>query len=209
MGNKGIDVSNNQGALSWPQIKTAGYQFALIKATEGVTFKDPDFKDNWDGAWEQGMLRGAYHFAHPGTDVNQAVIEFLGYVLFHGFGQRRPDTLWLDLEVSDGLPAPAVAAWARAFVNSVDWITGASCGVYTYPAFAAAGNCEGLGARPLWIAGPGDPAAPVPAPWRQWTLWQQGTADGGRLGDLDTADTGDLAGLWAALGGGKLVRAPG
>lgn len=205
---KGLDDSQYQGVIDWAQVKADGYQFTVIKATEGVSIRNPDFTAQWAGAWDAGLLRGAYHFGHPSTNVYEAVVNFLGYVLWRGSGQRRPDTLWLDLEDNDGLPPAAVAAWAREFVSLAGWLTGASCGVYTYPAFAAAGNCAGLGDSPLWIAGPGDASAPVPAPWRTWTLWQQGAADGGRLGDLDAADTGNLPAMWAALGG-KLVRSPG
>lgn len=205
---KGIDCSAYQPVIDWPALPAQGYQFAMVKATEGVGYRNPDFTAQWAGAWDAGLLRGAYHFGHPSTPVEQAVIEFLGYVLFRGSGQRHPDCFALDLEVTDGLPPAEVAAWGRAFLNGVQWLTGASPFLYSYPAFIEAGNCAGMGSYPLWIAGPGDPAAPVPSPWRSWTLWQQGAAAGGKLGDLDVADTGDLAGLWAALGS-RIVKAPG
>jgi lysozyme len=43
---KGIDVSNNNGAIEWSEVDKAGYKFAYIKATEGTNFKDTLFVSN-------------------------------------------------------------------------------------------------------------------------------------------------------------------
>lgn len=37
-------------------------QFAFIKATEGSSFQDPLFKQNWEQANRKNMRIGAYHF---------------------------------------------------------------------------------------------------------------------------------------------------
>ena len=58
----GVDVSHHQGSIDWPRVRAAGVAFAIIKATEGVTFTDPAFAENWRSAGRAGLVRGAYHF---------------------------------------------------------------------------------------------------------------------------------------------------
>ena len=61
----GIDVSRWQGIINWAQVKADGFQFAIIKASEGGTFVDPDFASNWAAAKAAGLVRGAYCFTRP------------------------------------------------------------------------------------------------------------------------------------------------
>lgn len=59
----GIDVSHYQGDISWKAISESGkVSFAYIKATEGSTYQDPNFKTNWESAAKYGITEGAYHF---------------------------------------------------------------------------------------------------------------------------------------------------
>jgi lysozyme len=58
----GIDVSAHQGAVAWKDVADDGVAFAFVKATEGCTFTDRRFADNWGGAREAGLQVGAYHY---------------------------------------------------------------------------------------------------------------------------------------------------
>jgi len=58
----GIDVSHHQGAIDWAAVRTDHIEFAYIKATEGADWHDPRFAENWRGAGDAGLRRGAYHF---------------------------------------------------------------------------------------------------------------------------------------------------
>jgi lysozyme len=58
----GIDVSHHQGTIDWERVANDDISFAYIKATEGDDFRDPRFEQNWLGAAEAGLSRGAYHF---------------------------------------------------------------------------------------------------------------------------------------------------
>lgn len=58
----GIDVSKWQGKIDWSSVAAAGTQFAFIKATEGGDHVDARFLENWHGAKQAGVPRGAYHF---------------------------------------------------------------------------------------------------------------------------------------------------
>ncbi len=57
----GLDVSHHQGEISWGQVSDE-YQFVYIKATEGESFKDKRFLENYRQAKQNGFVVGAYHF---------------------------------------------------------------------------------------------------------------------------------------------------
>ncbi len=59
---QGIDISKWQKDIDWAKVKAAGTRFAFIKATEGGDHLDENFRENWAGAKEAGVPRGAYHF---------------------------------------------------------------------------------------------------------------------------------------------------
>ncbi|WP_034450885.1 GH25 family lysozyme [Butyrivibrio sp. AE2032] len=59
---KGVDVSCYQGDIDWSLLASQDLDFAFIKATEGSSFEDPKFRQNWQEASETGIRTGAYHF---------------------------------------------------------------------------------------------------------------------------------------------------
>jgi len=82
VGIKGIDVSHYQsdrGAIDWNSVKSSGVDFVFVKATEGVNYVDPGFKQNVSGAIAAGLHVGAYHFLRAGDAVQQAK-EFIAAV---------------------------------------------------------------------------------------------------------------------------------
>lgn len=165
----GADVSSFQGAYPWAN----GETFGFCKATEGTFYQDAYFAHNWQTMAAKGVLRGAYHFAHPGSDAKAQAAYFVAFV--HGHGLNVHDVLVLDLEVADGLSAPTVASWAVEFCTAVESATGKNVWVYTTHAFITGGYCEGLYKHPLWIA---DPAATpgvlsqAVTPFPVWTVQQ-------------------------------------
>lgn len=58
----GVDVSHYQGTIDWLVLASQDMDFAFIKATEGSSYVDECFYDNWQAAAETGLLIGAYHF---------------------------------------------------------------------------------------------------------------------------------------------------
>lgn len=192
-----MDASNVNGALDWSALKRDyRLQFAIVKATEGTGFRDPDFPASWAALKGLGLARGAYHFAHPANSPAAEAEFFLGYVRGHGL--EDADFLTLDLETDDGLQPHAVAAYASAFCAHLSRSAQRTVPVYTFPAFAEAGNCAGLGSWPLWIASwDGTPGRPViPAPWETWAVHQYSSQGV----DLDVANYPDAAAMTRALG---------
>ena len=62
---QGMDVSGHQGNVAWSTAWNNGARFAYVKATEGTTYTNPYFAQQYNGSYNVGMIRGAYHFAHP------------------------------------------------------------------------------------------------------------------------------------------------
>jgi lysozyme len=69
----GIDVSKYQGDIDWATVRRSGVEFVWIKATEGANHVDSKFQQNWAGAKQAGIARGAYHFVwwcrHPHEEI--------------------------------------------------------------------------------------------------------------------------------------------
>lgn len=76
---KGMDVSHYQGDVSWRAItENSDVKFVYIKATEGSTYTDPNFAQNWKGASSNGIAVGAYHYylqTSTGTDQANNFID--------------------------------------------------------------------------------------------------------------------------------------
>lgn len=180
---QGLDVSDYQGAYAWPVAKqrVAGLAFGTYRATQGLggpgtVSPDPQAEHNHEAIAAAGLARGAYHFLDPELDGAKQADYFLTYLGQLGLGQS--DMLWLDTETA-GPTAAATAECGQAFMAELDRLAPHNPrGVYTYISFADAGNCDGLGAYPLWLAWPGLPAPAPPPPWRTWTFWQWGQRNG-------------------------------
>jgi lysozyme len=59
---QGIDITYENGGIVWPTAAADGVDFAYIRATEGAEMHDPRFAENWAGAAQAGVRRGATHF---------------------------------------------------------------------------------------------------------------------------------------------------
>lgn len=128
-----IDVSHHQGKIDWARVATAGVRGAWIKSTEGRTWVDPRFRENTSGAWRNGIVTGAYHFAHPRT--NSPAAEAAHFLSLIGDPPARSLPVVLDLEDHcEGMTARAVQAWVRSFRAAVE-ADGWDCWLYSYVPF--------------------------------------------------------------------------
>lgn len=68
----GIDVSHWQGTIDWAAVKRAGFEFAILKATERDNYVDPTFAANRAKARAAGLVIGFYHFARATDPAREA-----------------------------------------------------------------------------------------------------------------------------------------
>jgi lysozyme len=196
---RGIDVSRWQGEFDWRTQR--GLSFGMAKATEGTGLTDPEFGHNWDAMWgyrpDHRMPRYAYHFFRAAQDPIQQAEFFVLTVRKHGL--LPGDNFVYDGEATredgtnDGLPPAVVARRGVTFLRTVNEMApGHRVLNYANPAFIRAGNCAGMGSWHLWIANYLVSKPEVPAPWTNWTHWQDGESP------IDTDRyNGDLASLLA------------
>jgi lysozyme len=178
----GIDVSSHQGNVDWQAQWNAGVRFAYVKATEGLNYISPYLGQQYNGSYQVGMIRGAYHFALPDKSSGA---EQANYFVDHA-GGWSPDgrTLpgALDIEYNPygdqcyGMAGDPMNAWIKDFVDTYHARTGRWPVIYTTTGWwnSCAGgdfssNC------PLWIAHPGSSPGALPRSWGQYTIWQHNT----------------------------------
>ncbi len=100
----GQDVSGWQGRVDWATQAAAGSRFAYVKATEGRSYRSPDFDHQYIGAGEAGLVRGGYHFARPDSGDPEEQVDFF----VNNGGGWTSDGITLpgmvDFEAYSGLP---------------------------------------------------------------------------------------------------------
>jgi lysozyme len=168
----GFDVSNYQGSIDWDSAAYySGASFAFCKATEGTTFLDPWFYNNWAWMYYEGLYRGAYHYGRPAYDP-RAQADFFVNVVQPQSGDLQ---MCLDLETTDGRSPAQVWAWTQAFIDEIYRLTGAPGIIYTGFYFwrDSVGNPSDNLNCPLWLAAwVSDPNPYVPRAWGTWSFWQ-------------------------------------
>jgi lysozyme len=177
----GIDVSHHNDEVDWSAVAASEVKFAFVKATEGSTGVDPRFDDNWKQLGETSLLRGAYHFARPGSDPEIQAAHFAATV-----GARTWSTLppALDLEVDGGLPPALVVQWTVAFVQKAEALFGQPLIIYTGGLWRRALRDPAvaeLHSRMLWTARYGTLPPLVPRTWSRWDFWQFTDGDSGNV----------------------------
>lgn len=179
---QGIDVSHYQGVVDWQQVAQAGMAFAFAKATDGITYVDPELAVNWPGMQTAGLLRGAYHFFEPNDDATAQAQHFLSTV------QLVPGDLppVLDVEITGGVSNEQIWSGVSTWLQIVEQETGRQPILYTASGFWNSHAPDlTLTRYPLWLA---DYAAQpaLPNGWTSWLFWQH-------------SQTGSVAGVTGAV----------
>lgn len=77
----GIDIFHENGdVLENIDPLTDSLTFVICKATEGITYQDPKFEDNWKLAHDKDFTVGAYHFFESDDDAAKQVANYLNTV---------------------------------------------------------------------------------------------------------------------------------
>lgn len=209
----GVDVSSYQHwtSLDWAKVKAAGQDFAFVKATEDTGYANPYFAADWAGLGAVGMARGAYHFARPNRVAGSAAAQAGYFVqvagLAHDPGALAP---MFDMEDAGGLTPTELVAWSKAWLGTVQALTGRRPIIYTYAYFwrTAMGDSQAFTAYPLFLAdyhdltGTTAPRPGMPGGWATWTFWQY--SDVGKVpgisGSVDM-DRYNGSSVWSATWG--------
>ncbi|GGV43519.1 hydrolase [Streptomyces longisporoflavus] len=188
---EGVDVSSHQGNVAWSTLWNSGVKWSYVKATEGTYYKNPYFAQQYNGSYNVGMIRGAYHFATPDTTSGATQAN---YFVDNGGGWSRDGRTLpgaLDIEWNPygaacfGKSQSAMVTWIRDFLNQYKARTGRDAVIYTATSWwkQCTGNYGGFAANnPLWIARYNTSPGELPAGWGFHTMWQY-TSTGPTVGD--------------------------
>lgn len=167
----GVDVSHYQGKIDWSKLAQQNVDFAYIKATEGSSYLDECFIDNWQEAAKTDLYVGAYHFFSFDSDgAKQAAfyIETVGNldgrlipavdVEFYGDKEKNPPAVE---DVREELKKMLAALEDYYHVKPVIYSTYTVYNKYIRGAFEE---------YPLWIRNVYYP--PMGGLGDRWTFWQ-------------------------------------
>ena len=177
----GIDVSSWQGTVNWTAHAKAGKQFAYVKATEGIRYKNPYFARQYKGAHQAGLIRGAYHFATPHSSggTKQAQVFARSGGGWSADGRTLPGVL--DIEYNPygatcyGKSQAKMVAWIRDFTTEYKRLTRRDAVIYTTTDWwrTCTGNTAAFSTtNPLWLARYGTSVGTLPGRWGWATFWQ-------------------------------------
>jgi GH25 family lysozyme M1 (1,4-beta-N-acetylmuramidase) len=183
---QGVDVSHWDGDIDWQAVADDDIGFAYVKATQGTTFRDPNFDAMYDGSAAAGLFRGAYHFAEPDSSDGAAQADF--FVDNGGDwaadGQTLPGALDIEWNPNGpdcyGLDPDEMAAWIVDFVDEYAALTGRPPPIYcgaTWWSECVADSDFSL--SPLWVANWNVSSPRIPGGWSEsdYTFWQYGGGD--------------------------------
>lgn len=212
----GIDVASYQSGLNPAKVPC---DFVIVKATQGTTYINPDFKRMADAAIAAGKLLGIYHYGGGRNPISEAnffldtIKQYIGKAI-----------LALDWE-KDENPAfgKSDVSWSKTFLDHVKDKTGVTSFIYMSKISGCRAHNWIAVARdyPLWGAqyASNDHTGYQSSPWTDggsWGAWEKVTifqySSHGRLsGWNDNLDV-DLAYMdakeWAELASGKPVKDP-
>lgn len=219
----GIDVSHHQGTVNWSQAWSNGSRFAYVKSTQSwpsTLYQDPNFGQNYNGAYKQGMMRGAYHFAMPAhsSGATQAK-EFLSKGGgWSNDGKTLPPLLDIEWNPYNstqypqgkgnscfGMSPSSMVKWIQDFGTTIKAKTGRLPMIYTAQSWwnQCTGSSTAFKDWPLHVSlyptasGPKNPRE-LPKGWKTFDVWQY-SSNSNLIGSSKTVDAnvwnGDLESL--------------
>jgi lysozyme len=175
---QGIDVSHHQGSIDWNELKKENFAFVFMKATEGKTFTDPEFKNYLEKAKLSGLAVGAYHFFTFCTSGKEQADHFIATV---PKGQNILPVLDLEFDATAecGKTEAQVAKEVNDFIEKIKNNYGHTPVLYMPVAFYkryARGQFENCN---LWIRSTnGKPNLPDNKQWHFWQYAEHGKVKG-------------------------------
>lgn len=185
----GVDVSSHQGVIDWAKVKADGIDFAIIRCgyrgwgEEGKINEDEYFRQNIEGALQNGLDVGVYFFSQAITEDEAREEARFVLDLIRGYKITYP--VIYDWEHISGVEAARtydyahldVSAFANAFCSEVASV-GYNSTVYFNPSYGyLIYDIEEISEHKFWLAHYGE----KPEFYYGFSIWQytnSGTVDG-------------------------------
>lgn len=176
----GFDISSRQhptpAPIDFAAARAAGFEFVIVKSTQGATYTNPYFARDLAAARAAGLTATPYHWVSPTSSPASQVANIL--TALRGNHTTSQGPVGLDFEETGASHQLLDAIRAGLRVAGYQTMT------YTYPSFWKANGstpCQQCAADPLWWAWdfPETPTAAAVAargfnlaPWHQVSVWQ-------------------------------------
>lgn len=132
---RGLDLSH-WNSITPERIRSAGFEFAIIKATEGVSFRDPSFDDMYleIGSWnnchpDKPIHIGCYHYLRATTTAEAEAEADFFINSIRGLAFDMP--IFVDVEEREIFNTGNAEEITRVFCETVEK-AGYWAGFYTY-----------------------------------------------------------------------------
>ena len=177
----GIDVSGWQGNIDYSEVASSGIEIVYMKASEGTSFVDPYFNQNYTNAKANGLKVGFYHYLTARSN-SEAVAEANFFV--STISGMTPDCrLAMDFESFGNLSAEEINEIGLTFMQTVESLSGKEMVIYSDTSNASNIFGGGLTNYPLWVA-QYEVEEPTPnGNWDSWVGWQY-------------TDAGEISGIY-------------
>lgn len=177
----GIDVSGWQGNIDYSEVASSGIEIVYMKASEGTSFVDPYFNQNYTNAKANGLKVGFYHYLTARSN-SEAVAEANFFV--STISGMTPDCrLAMDFESFGNLSAEEINEIGLTFMQTVESLSGKEMVIYSDTSNASNIFGGGLTNYPLWVA-QYEVEEPTPnGNWNNWVGWQY--TDAGEISGIN------------------------
>lgn len=128
---KGLDVSDNQGAIDWAQVAAANVAFAILRSVRRSGKTDHQFAANLEGCRKHGIPIAVYKYTYAATpEVAQQEAQQI-VALLRSYGLTGT-MVWWDVEDKDALRPLGVEKLTECIRAAQEVITTAGYGFGLY-----------------------------------------------------------------------------
>lgn len=167
---EGIDVSGWQGNINYAEVKQSGIEIVYMKASEGKSFIDPYFNQNYENAKANGLKVGFYHYLIARS--NEEAIEEARFFVSVISGKEPDCRLAMDFESFGNLSVEEINQIGITFMREVQNLSGKEVIIYSNTNDARNIFSGELTNYPLWVA-QYEVREPTPnGKWSTWAGWQ-------------------------------------
>mgnify|MGYP002748174448 FL=1 len=177
----GIDVSGWQGNIDYSEVASSGIEIVYMKASEGTSFVDPYFNQNYTNAKANGLKVGFYHYLTARS--NSEAVAQANFFVSTISGMTPDCRLAMDFESFGNLSAEEINEIGLTFMQTVENLSGKEMVIYSDTSNASNIFGGGLTNYPLWVA-QYEVEEPTPnGNWDSWVGWQY--TDAGEISGIN------------------------
>ncbi|RZJ66098.1 MAG: glycoside hydrolase family 25 protein [Flavobacterium sp.] len=175
----GFDVSEYQGEINWAKVDSVEglypLDFVMIRATAGKNKVDACFKENWKGAKQRNLIRGAYHYYRPNENSLEQAAHFILNVRLKN-GDLPPV---LDIEkIPENQSMDSLMVGLHRWLNAVEKYYGVQPIIYSGQKYYDDFLADEFEGYVFWIANYNFFVEEIDEEWMFWQFTESASIEG-------------------------------